>query len=154
LAMFAAAYVVLLVVLSLLEPIIVPYNPRTADPTAVLLAPSREHWLGTDSSGMDILSRVIGGIRVDLSIAVVASTISLIIGSILGVVSGYFRNGFSEVIARSADAAQSFPLFVLAMVLVAARGPSAFNIILVLGVLNIPMYIRLVRARTFTIRES
>jgi peptide/nickel transport system permease protein len=103
---------------------------------------------------MDIFSRVIAAYRVDLVIAVVASVISLGIGAMLGVISGYYRNFGSESIARLADAAQSFPLFVLAMALVAATGPSAVNIIIVLGVLNIPMFIRLVRTRTYSLRES
>ncbi len=150
----AICYVAVLVALIPLSPLVVPFDPQTADPTVVLQAPSWTHWLGTDNSGMDIFSRLLSATRVDLTIAVVASTISLIIGSLLGVMSGYFRGVFSELIARGADSAQSFPLFVLAMVLVATRGPGVLNIIVVLGVLNIPMYIRLVRARTFALRDS
>ncbi len=154
LAMAAVLFVLLLLVLVAIGPHIGPYDPQQANPADALQPPSLRHLFGTDASGLDIFSRVIAAPRVDLTIALLAATVSLIVGSALGAVSGYYRGIGSEIIARVADLGQSFPLFVLAMALVAAVGQSPLNIVVVLGVLYAPMFIRLVRSRTYAVRES
>ena len=136
---FALGYVLvaLIVVLAILAPLIAPYDPEQADAAVTLLPPSRSHLLGTDISGMDVFSRVIYSARIDLLIAVAGTLFSLAIGMPLGLIAGYFSGTrgpwgwLSEGMMRAADVLQAFPVFVLAIALVAALGPSARNVITV-----------------------
>ncbi|MEM9047930.1 MAG: ABC transporter permease [Pseudomonadota bacterium] len=104
------------------------------------------HWFGTDASGFDVFSRVIAAPRTDLTIALAANILSLVLGVFLGLIAGYFRNGATEFMMRLSDVLQSFPVFISAMILVALAGRSTFNIVLALSLLYTPIYIRLTRA--------
>ena len=104
------------------------------------------HWFGTDASGFDVFSRVIAAPRVDLTIALAANILSLVLGVLLGLVAGYFRNWATEFLMRVSDVLQSFPVFISAMILVALAGRSTGNIVLALSLLYTPIYIRLTRA--------
>jgi peptide/nickel transport system permease protein len=138
---------------------IAPYNPEYALPGISLTAPSVDHWMGTDVSGMDILSRVISAPRIDLTIALVSSTIAFVVGVFLGVVSGYFSGlpgpgrYFSEGIMRGADILQAFPIFIFALALVGFRGPGTENVIAALAFLNIPYFLRVTRGSVLQVRE-
>ena len=129
--------------LMLVAPWIVPYPPEVPNPQAVLEPPSSEHLLGTDSSGMDVFSRVISAPRTDLSIALIATVLAVLIGGPLGVISGYSRGVLGEVIARGLDIIQTFPPFILAMAAVAMAGQDIRNVIVVLAATNAPMFARL-----------
>jgi len=131
-----------------------PYNPIEANPADVLQPPSAQHWFGTDSSGMDIFSRVIAAPKVDLWIAFAATTLAVVIGSPLGVISGYNRGILSEVIARVLDIIQVFPPFILAMAFVAISGQNINNVITVIAATNAPMFARLLRSKVYTLREA
>jgi peptide/nickel transport system permease protein len=144
----------LMVVLAVISPWIAPYAPEEANPLAYLQPPSSSHWFGTDSSGMDIFSRVIVAPRVDITIGVCATSLALIIGAPLGVISGFVGGIVAEVISRTADILQSFPVFILAMALVAVTGPSILTIIVVLAFLTSPIYLRLMRTQTYALREA
>jgi peptide/nickel transport system permease protein len=158
---FALGYVLILLIVSLalLAPLIAPYDPETANAAITLQAPSGSHLLGTDISGMDVFSRVIYSARIDLVIAILGTLFSLAIGLPLGVIAGYFArtrgvwSWLSEWIMRIADVLQAFPVFVLAIALVAALGQSARNVILAIAFVNAPIYLRLLRTQALSLRE-
>jgi peptide/nickel transport system permease protein len=159
--LFALGYVLvfLIVMLALLAPVVAPYNPREANAAITLQSPSGSHLLGTDISGMDIFSRIIYSGRIDLVIAILGTVFSLLIGTPLGLIAGYFSGarGFwgwvSEGMMRVADVVQAFPVFVLAIALVAALGQSARNVIVAIAFVNAPIYLRLLRTQALSLRE-
>jgi len=108
------------------------------------------HWMGTDANGYDIFSRVIAAPRTDLKIALLANILSLIAGVFFGLVAGYWRNWGTELLIRVSDVLQSFPVFIMAMVLVALAGRSATNIIIALAFVYTPIYLRLTRAEVLS----
>ena len=143
-----------MVFLAIFSPWLTPYPPQKANPLAYLQPPSAAHWFGTDSSGMDIFSRVIAAPRMDITIGVCATLLALAIGAPLGVISGFFGGVGAEIISRTADILQSFPVFILAMALVAVTGPSPATIIVVIAFLTSPIYLRLMRTQTYALREA
>lgn len=155
-AILGMAIVLAAVLLIPLAPLIEPFSPTRADAASVLLPPSAEHWFGTDSSGRDILSRVLHSPRIDLYIGLSATAAAMVIGIPLGVIAGYFTGrgrvggALSELLMRSLDVLQAFPIFVLALALLAVTGPKTINIILVLVFLNAPTFLRLVRSEVLT----
>ncbi|MBN8997895.1 MAG: ABC transporter permease [Rhizobiales bacterium] len=156
---FAFGYLFLaaLIILSILVPWISPYEPTTADPAAYLQPPSAAHWLGTDNTGMDILTRILYAPRVDLVIALVGTLASALIGAPLGAVVGYYerrgggRRVLSTVVMRAADVLQAFPVFVFAIALVAVFGQSIASIVLAIAFVNVPIYLRLMRTQVLTV---
>ena len=150
--------IILNVVLAVLGPTIAPH-PTQAPSGGSLLPPSREHWFGTDVSGLDIFSRVLAAPRIDLTIALVSTVIAFTLGVGLGVISGYFTQDHrfgryaGALIIRLADIVQAFPMFVFALALVGVSGPSARNVILALAFLNIPFFLRLTRGSVMQIRS-
>jgi peptide/nickel transport system permease protein len=158
---YAAGYVIVAVVtiFALAAPLIAPHSPVTADPSAYLLPPGFSHWLGTDVTGMDVLSRVIFAPRADLVIALVGTGISASIGTLLGALVGYHqdRRGVARFISgtvmRSADVLQAFPVFVFAIAVVAVFGQSITSVVLAIAFVNTPIYLRLMRAQVLRIRR-
>lgn len=144
--------VVTIGVLALLAPWIAPYSPVEAHPDDVLVPPSTKYWLGTDRSGMDVLSRLIYAPRIDLTIGIAATILAIGIGTPLGVMAGYYRNAFSELTMRIADLLQSFPVFVLGMALVVLTGQRIENVVLAIAIVNAPVYARLVRSQAAYVR--
>jgi len=110
------------------------------------------HWFGTDATGFDVFSRVISAPRVDLTIALAANGLSLLIGVFLGLIAGYFRNILTEGMMRVSDVLQSFPVFISAMILVALAGRSTVNIVIALALLYTPIYVRLTRSEVLSQR--
>jgi peptide/nickel transport system permease protein len=159
--LFALGYFLILsiIVLALAAPLVAPYDPEEANATITLASPSASHWLGTDISGMDIFSRVIYSGRIDLVIAVLGTCFSILIGGPLGLIAGYFSGSrglwgwISEIMMRVADVLQAFPVFVLAIALVAALGQSARNVIIAIAFVNAPIYLRLLRTQAISLRE-
>ena len=127
-------------------PALVPYDPLATNASRALEAPSWDHWFGTDNLGRDVFSRVIVATRLDLTISVAAVALSFVIGSILGSIAGYWGGWLDAVLNRFLDTIMAFPLFVLAMGVVAALGNTVENIIYATAIINIPFYARLVRA--------
>lgn len=143
-----------LILSALFGPYLVPYDPLATNAARALQPPSLEHWFGTDNLGRDVFSRVIVATRLDLIISVAAVAISFVIGSTLGAIAGY-RGGWADaVLSRMLDTIMAFPLFVLAMGIVAALGNSVANIIYATAIINIPFYARLVRAEVNIRREA
>jgi peptide/nickel transport system permease protein len=127
-------------------PALVPYDPLATNAARALEPPSWDHWFGTDNLGRDVFSRVIVATRLDLTISVAAVALSFAIGSVLGSVAGYWGGWLDAVLNRCLDTIMAFPLFVLAMGVVAALGNTIENIIYATAIINIPFYARLVRA--------
>jgi peptide/nickel transport system permease protein len=129
-------------------PLLEAYNPERPDAAVVLRAPGWAHPFGTDASGFDVLSRTMAAPRVDITIALSATLLSIAVGAPLGVFSGYVRGRIGEAIVRLSDIVQSFPVFILAMALVSLTGQNIANLIFALAFLNTPIYLRLMRSQT------
>ncbi|MFY0612707.1 MAG: ABC transporter permease [Hyphomicrobiaceae bacterium] len=136
----------LIVTAAVLGPFIVPYDPLASNAAATLKPPSWQHWFGTDQLGRDVFSRVVVATRLDLWISVAAVALSFVIGSAIGAVSGYFGGWIDAISGRVVDTIMAFPLFVLAMGIVAALGNTVENIIYATAIINIPFYARVARA--------
>lgn len=159
---FVLGYVIVIAVVACgaLAPMISSFSPIQADPSQVLQPPSWSHLLGTDSVGMDIFSRTIYAPRIDLTIAISATLISALIGSLIGAFVGYyggargFRSWLSVGVMRAADVVQAFPVFVLAIALVASLGQSLPTVIAAIAFVNVPIYLRLMRGQVLAIRGA
>ena len=134
--------------------LIAPHGPTQAYPYEVLKAPGGKFLLGTDGNGMDVLSRVIHGTRYAFGIAVPAGLIMVLIGVPLGVIAGYKGGIIDEVLLRILDVLRAFPSIVLALAVVAATGASLVNVVLVIGLLDSPIFARVVRAEVLALRHS
>ncbi|WP_299821159.1 ABC transporter permease [uncultured Roseibium sp.] len=144
----------ILLLAAVLGPVIVPYDPMESNAAIALQPPSMAHWFGTDNLGRDVFSRVILATRLDLAISVAAVALSFLIGSVLGSVAGYWGGWLDTVLNRLFDTIMAFPLFVLAMGIVAALGNTVENIVYATAVINIPFYARLVRAEVNIRRDA
>jgi peptide/nickel transport system permease protein len=136
----------LIVLSAVFGPMLVPYDPLQTNASMALQPPSWDHWFGTDNVGRDVFSRVIVATRLDLSISVAAVALSFVVGSVLGSIAGYWGGWLDIVLNRVLDTIMAFPLFVLAMGIVAALGNTIENIIYATAIINVPFYARLVRA--------
>jgi peptide/nickel transport system permease protein len=150
----AFALFVLIVFLAALGPYLVPYDPLASDTAAALKGPSLAHWFGTDQLGRDVLSRVIVATRLDFFIAIASVALVFLMGGIAGVAAGFFGGWTDRIVGRIADTIMAFPLFVLAMGIVAALGNSVQNIILATAIVNFPLYARVARAEANVRREA
>jgi len=150
----AAVMFLLFVVVAIVGPWIAPYDPLASNVGTPMSPPSWQHWFGTDSLGRDILSRVLVATRLDFGIATSAVLLSFVIGGLLGACAGYHGGRLDRAVGRLADMVMAFPLFVLAMGIVAAMGNTVANIVLATAVINLPFYIRVARAEVNVRRES
>jgi peptide/nickel transport system permease protein len=151
---FAFGLFTAFVILALIGPWIVPYDPLASDTVNAMQAPTWAHWFGTDHLGRDILSRIVVATRLDFGIAVSAVALSFVIGSALGCLAGFHGGWIDTVVGRSSDTIMAFPLFVLAMGIVAALGNTVANIVIATAVINLPFYIRISRAEINVRREA
>lgn len=133
--------------------IISPYDPSQIDSNNLLMPPSGRHWLGTDSLGRDILSRMIFGARISLSIGLIAVGIATAIGLILGSLAGFYGGLIEAVIMRFADIMLCFPTFFLILAVVAILEPSIFNIMVIIGLTSWMGIVRLLRAEILSLKE-
>jgi len=143
-----------IVFLGLFGEFLAPYDPLATAASNTLRPPSWTHPFGTDNLGRDVLSRVIVATRLDLSIALSAVALSFVIGSALGSVAGFWGGWWDRIIGRFSDTIMAFPLFVLAMGIVAALGNTVENIVYATAIINLPFYIRVSRAETSVRREA
>ena len=148
------ALFLLLVLLAAFGPALVPYDPLATDTAHALEPPSSAHWFGTDALGRDIFSRVIVAARLDLGIAVSAVALSFAVGIFFGCIAGYYGAWPDRIIGRVSDTIMAFPLFVLAMGIVAALGNTVANIVLATAVINLPFYLRVARTEVSVRREA
>jgi len=151
---FAFALFVLIVLAAIFGPEIVPYNPLTSDTAQALKPPSAHHWFGTDQLGRDVFSRVVVATRLDFFIAVASVVLVFLMGGLAGVAAGFFGGWTDRIVGRIADTIMAFPLFVLAMGIVAALGNSVQNIVLATAIVNFPLYARIARAEANIRRDA
>lgn len=157
---FGFIVIVISFALAIVGPMIIPNSPTTGVAGDQLLPPSSKYWFGTDVNAMCIFSRVIVAYRMDLLVAFFGALLALLVGAPIGVFAGYFdgkRGGFgfiSMLILRIADVVQAFPIFVLALLLVAAFGPRPINVIMALAIAYTPGNLRLARSEVLSLREK
>ena len=169
---FGLSVVILSLLLTIIGPNIAPYDPERSCPgkasvpppnlkdvPQLLIATLRGeidepiHWFGTDPSGLDVFSRVIAAPQTDVRISLTATLLSVAVGTILGLLAGYYRSWASELLMRISDVSQAFPLFILGMVLVALTGHNINNIVIALMVVYVPVFVRLTRTQVISLRD-
>lgn len=153
LAMVSSVIFVIMVLLAVAAPLLTPYAPQ-AIAGRVTQPPSAEHWLGTDQSGRDVLSRLLYGMRISLIVGVMATAISLAIGVTLGLLAGYMGGWVDGIIMRLCDMIMSFPYLLLVLVAAAIFQPGMWTIIIILGLVDWPGVARLVRGNVLNLREQ
>ena len=151
---FAFGLLVLIVFLAVFGPSIVPYDPLASNTAQALKPPSWAHWCGTDQLGRDILSRVVVATRLDFFIAAASVILVFFMGGLAGIAAGYFGGWTDRIVGRIADTIMAFPLFVLAMGIVAALGNTVQNIIIATAIVNFPLYARVARAEANVRRDA
>jgi peptide/nickel transport system permease protein len=145
--------VLLLIVVGVFAPILTPFNPTIGDVSDGLEAPSWTHWLGTDDQGRDVLSRVMHGARISLSVALISVSIGVSVGVSMGLLAGYAGGMVDLLLMRLIDALLAFPALLLAISITAALGPDIRNAMIAIGVVSIPVYARLTRGQVLSLRE-
>jgi peptide/nickel transport system permease protein len=151
---FAFGLLVLILFAAIFGPWIVPYDPLASDTASALKPPSAAHWFGTDQLGRDIFSRVVVATRLDTFIAVASVALVFFMGGLAGVAAGFFGGWTDRIVGRIADTIMAFPLFVLAMGIVAALGNTVQNIIIATAIVNFPLYARVARAEANVRRNA
>jgi peptide/nickel transport system permease protein len=145
--------ILVLVLVGVFAPLIAPYDPIQTAPAHVLEQPSPSHLLGTDNVGRDQFSRVVYGTRISLGVAVIAVTIALSFGVLLGLAAGYVGGLTDGIFSRVIDAMLAFPGVLLAIAVTSALGPSLRNAMIAVGIIQIPLYFRLTRGQVLQARE-
>lgn len=154
LAMLGLIIIVLLTVIAVFAPVFAPYDYITQDTSAIYASSCKEHLLGTDRLGRDILSRLIYGSRQSLRIGVLSVAIAATLGTILGSIAGFYGGALDNTLMRILDIYQSIPGMLLSIALAASLGPGVNNAILAIGISTIPAYARIIRASILTVREK
>ncbi|NLG99992.1 MAG: ABC transporter permease [Chloroflexi bacterium] len=149
LALTGVVMLVFLVIVAIFGPMMVRYDPIKTS-SEILLPPSDQYWFGTDQFGRDIFSRTVTSLQLDFSIAVMGVSGAIIIGMIIGALCGYIGGLFDDIVMRLIDFIQSFPMLILAMVLVMVMGPGVRSVVVVTILINIPSYARLIRGETLS----
>lgn len=152
----AIAIVILIgwIVVAVTAPYIAPYDPNAVDILNMMAPPSADHWFGTDQVGRDIFSRVLFASRIDVFLCLVGVIPPLLIGTAVGLASGYFGGIVDTIFMRVYDLFVAFPFFVLVLAIVGVLGPGLVNFVIALTLVGWVSYARLVRAEVLTIRES
>ncbi|MFA4133983.1 MULTISPECIES: nickel transporter permease [unclassified Brevibacillus] len=153
LAMVGGCIVIFYIAIALLAPFIAPHDPYEIDLVNKLKPPSSEHWMGTDDKGRDVLSRLLYGTQLSMSVGFVAVFIGAFFGIILGLLSGYYGGWVDTIISRIIDVLLAFPGILLSLAIVSALGPSLFNVMIAVGIFSIPVFARIVRGSTLTVKK-
>jgi peptide/nickel transport system permease protein len=154
LAIPGALVVCMFIVVALLAPVLAPYDPTKNELSKTLLTPCAGHLFGTDELGRDILSRIIYGARLSLLEGLFSVLLALVIGVPLGLVSGYMGGKTDIIIMRLVDILLAFPGVLLAVVIISILGPSLINAMIAVGVYTVPMFARLARGSTLSVKEE
>jgi len=147
------AIVAVVILAAIAAGVAAPYSPTQQDIRNLLRPPSPGHWLGTDELGRDTLTRVLYGAQVSLQVGLIAVGISLIAGTLLGLVAGYVRGLTDATIMRIMDGLLALPTLVLALAITAMLGPNLNNVMIAIGVTGVPLFARLVRGQVLSVRE-
>jgi peptide/nickel transport system permease protein len=146
--------IVFLVLIAALGPLITPFDPNASDMTKSFIHPNAQHWFGTDQLGRDILSRIIAGARISLTVGLSAVAISLTVGVLLGSISGYFGGRADILIMRCMDMMLAIPSILLAIAFMAALGKGIDKAVIAIGLVSIPEYARIVRGSILSVKEN
>lgn len=130
------------------------HNPIGKDLAQRLVGPSATHWFGTDDLGRDVFARVVYGARISLMVGLISVGIAMVAGSLVGVTAGYFGGKLGEVLMRGIDVLLAFPSILLAILIVAILGPGLINAMVAIGIVNVPIYARLLRSTTLQLRNQ
>ncbi|QDQ00184.1 ABC transporter permease [Lysinibacillus fusiformis] len=149
-----AGIVIFFIVLAVFGPMIAPQGINEQDLTKRLIAPSSEYWFGTDDFGRDIFSRIIHGARISLWVGFFAVILSVVVGSLLGIIAGYYGRWIDTIISRAFDIMLAFPSILLAIAVVAVLGPSLQNALIAIAIINVPNFGRLIRSKVLSVKEE
>ena len=142
-----------MIFMAVFAPLIAPYDPDAIGGTVVLNGPSAEHWLGTDNLGRDVMSRLIYGARVSVQAGLIATTLSLVLGTMVGLVAGFVGKWVDSTLMRIVDAFLAFPSLVFLIAVTAMLGPNLTNAMIAIGISGFPSFARLVRGEVLSVRE-
>jgi peptide/nickel transport system permease protein len=154
LSLIGASIILALIIAASVAHHVAPNDPLKTDLSRRLERPCKDHLLGTDQLGRDILSRILYGSRISLRIAIIVALLSGSIGGLVGIIAGYFRGKIDELLMRVTDMFMAFPHLILAMAFAAALGPSLDNLVIAISLVAWPTYARLVRSMALAIREE
>nr|WP_202117301.1 oligopeptide ABC transporter permease [Clostridium chromiireducens] len=154
LALIGSIFLILFILIALFAPILSTYNRDSIDLSNIESQPNINHILGTDELGRDIFTRLLYGGRVSLGVAISATALQLIIGVTLGCISGYYGKWVDNIIMRIVDTVMCFPFFVIAISIAALIGPSVWNVILLIGLLQWTGVARIIRAEILSLKQS
>lgn len=153
-AVIGGCVVLFFVAVAVFAPLIAPYDPNKPDFMARLQGPSAKHWLGSDTLGRDMLSRIMYGSRYSLLAGIVSVTIAALVGTLLGLLSGYYGGWVDMVIMRLMDMLLAFPGILLAIAIISVLGRGLFNAMVSVGLYSVPSFARVVRSRVLSLREQ
>lgn len=153
-AMVCFYIIVILVFMAIFAPLVSPYAPDEQDVYNILQRPSTQHWFGTDEFGRDILSRIIYGSRISLSVGIIAESIAITIGVILGAMAGYFGGKVDSVISRLIEIFASFPQILFAIAIMFVLGPGIINVFLAIGFVGWTSIARIIRGQIIQLKEK
>lgn len=154
LGLIGGGVILFLLFIAVFGPWIAPQDPLEMILQDQFLPPSREHWMGTDEFGRDIMSRLIHGARQSLMVGLVSVSIGALVGMTVGLLAGYFGGAFDMLSQRLIDIMLAFPDLLLALAIVAVLGPSLINVMIAVGVGSIPVYARLVRGQVLSLKQK
>lgn len=154
LALAGLGIVIFFIILACIAPLIAPYSYKDQILANRMLAPSSKHWFGTDDFGRDIFSRVLYGARISLWVGFFSVLGSVVVGTFLGIVAGYYGRWVDAIISRIFDIMLAFPSILLAIAVVSILGPSLQNALIAIAVINIPNFGRLVRSRVLSVKQE
>jgi peptide/nickel transport system permease protein len=152
-AMVGLFVLILMILVAIFAPNVATHDPNTVDVLDKLTRPSAEHYFGTDTLGRDLFSRIVHGARISLAVGLIAVTIGLAGGGLLGTLAGYYPR-LDSIIMRLMDVQMAFPDILLAIAIIAALGPDLVNAIIAIGIQGIPVFARITRARVLSVREE
>lgn len=153
-AVVAACFVIFLVIVAITGPALAPYDPAEPDYTNLMAGPSLEHPFGTDEYGRDVLSRLLSGTRLSLGVALSSVLAGAALGTMLGILAGYYGGILETLVMRGADVLFAFPDVLLAIAVVAILGPGVINVVIAVAVFTVPSFARLMRSATLAVKES
>ncbi|MGN0158588.1 MAG: ABC transporter permease subunit [Brotaphodocola sp.] len=153
-AIAALIFILFLIVIAFVAKYVAPYGINEYDYTAIMQAPTAEHWFGTDEFGRDLFSRILNGTGISLSVGLFSVSIAAVVGSVLGLIGGYYGGIIDSIIMRVCDALFAFPGIILAIAIVAILGSGMTNVVIAVAVFNIPKFARLVRGNTLATKNS
>ncbi|WMM32540.1 ABC transporter permease [Shouchella clausii] len=154
LSLIGLIIIICFLLLALLAPYLTPYSFAETNSSIRLLPPSGDHWFGTDDLGRDVFTRVAYGARISLLIGFFAVTGAMVVGTLLGLIAGFYGKWVDMLLSRVFDVMLAFPSILLAIAIVAILGPSLSNAMLAIAIINVPIFARLVRSKVISLKQE